>query len=187
MGSDSRTAFRKPGLKNGARRRESYEDRGARISVLAGGGASRPDTLKQTDQQPISTNPLADGEGSAEPDQSLFGAIRVRVRRSIPIDDSLADTFAEKPTDQTRRADLKVNAIRVNLRPDEDGARKVMHRFCRQMFPTSRERCRHVPQSLLHRRIGSPLEITVSISTGLARRARRRATTRVSRSDAGTR
>ena len=33
---DSRTALRKPGLKNGARRREFYEDRGARISILAG-------------------------------------------------------------------------------------------------------------------------------------------------------
>jgi hypothetical protein len=33
---DSRTAFRKPGLKNGARRRVFYEDRSARISIMAG-------------------------------------------------------------------------------------------------------------------------------------------------------
>ena len=33
---DSRSAFWKPGLKNGARRREVYEDRDARISILAG-------------------------------------------------------------------------------------------------------------------------------------------------------
>src|SRR6476660_2496210 len=45
---DSRTAFWKPGLKNGARRRKVYEDRNARISILAGLGP-RPDTLKQTD------------------------------------------------------------------------------------------------------------------------------------------
>ena len=63
MGSDSRTAFWKPGLKNGARRREFYEDRGARISILAGRRPPRPDTLKQTDQRPIPTKPLADGAG----------------------------------------------------------------------------------------------------------------------------
>jgi hypothetical protein len=40
---------------------EFYEDRSARISILAGGCSSRPDTLKQTDQPPISTKPLADG------------------------------------------------------------------------------------------------------------------------------
>jgi hypothetical protein len=33
---DSRTAFWKPVLKNGARCREFYEDRDARISILAG-------------------------------------------------------------------------------------------------------------------------------------------------------
>ena len=60
---DSRTALRKPGLKNGARRREFYEDRSARISIMAGGNSSRPDTLMQTDQQPISKKPLADGAG----------------------------------------------------------------------------------------------------------------------------
>ena len=37
---DSRTALRKPGSKNGARRREFYEDRNARISILAGRQAS---------------------------------------------------------------------------------------------------------------------------------------------------
>jgi hypothetical protein len=60
---DSRTAFWKPGLKNGVRRREVYEDRGARISILAGRRPPRPDTLKQTDQRPIPTRPLADGAG----------------------------------------------------------------------------------------------------------------------------
>src|SRR6516225_9395803 len=60
---DSQTALRKPGLKNGARRRDFYEDRSARISILAGGCSSRPDTLKQTDQPAISANPLADGAG----------------------------------------------------------------------------------------------------------------------------
>ena len=34
--TDSRTASWKPGIKNGARRREFYEDRDARISILAG-------------------------------------------------------------------------------------------------------------------------------------------------------
>jgi hypothetical protein len=42
---------------------EFYEDRGARISILAGRRPPRPDTLKQTDQPPISTKPLADGAG----------------------------------------------------------------------------------------------------------------------------
>jgi hypothetical protein len=36
---------------------------GARISILAGRRPPRPDTLKQTDQPPISTKPLADGAG----------------------------------------------------------------------------------------------------------------------------
>jgi hypothetical protein len=40
---------------------EFYEDRGARISILAGRKPPRPDTLKQTDQPPISTNPLQTG------------------------------------------------------------------------------------------------------------------------------
>ena len=57
----SRTAPRNPGLKNGARRREFYEDRGARISIMAGGSASRPDTLKQTDQLLISKTLLQTG------------------------------------------------------------------------------------------------------------------------------
>ena len=42
---------------------EFYEDRSARISILAGRRPLRPDTLTQTDQPPISTKPLADGAG----------------------------------------------------------------------------------------------------------------------------
>ena len=34
-----------------------------RISIMAGVSSSRPDTLTQTEQQPISKNPLADGAG----------------------------------------------------------------------------------------------------------------------------
>ena len=60
-GPDSRTAFRKPGLKNGARRRDFYEDQNARISILDARRSPRPDTLKQTDQPPVPTNPLQTG------------------------------------------------------------------------------------------------------------------------------
>src|SRR3984885_12903405 len=60
---DSQSALRKPGVENGARRRRVYEDRGARISLLAGRSPPRPDTLKQPDQPPTSTKPLADGAG----------------------------------------------------------------------------------------------------------------------------
>ena len=67
---DSQTALRKPGVENGARRRRVYEDRGARISILAGRRPPRPDTLKQTDQPPISTKPLADGAGHTFSTQS---------------------------------------------------------------------------------------------------------------------
>ena len=42
---DSQTALRKPDVENGARRRRVYEDRGARISILAGRRPPRPDTL----------------------------------------------------------------------------------------------------------------------------------------------
>ena len=87
----------------------------------------------------------------------MFGAIGVRVRCSIPIDDPLAAAVVQKPTDQPRRADVKDNAIRVNLRPDEDGARNIVHRLGRQVFPTSGERSRSVPQPPLHRRIAFPI------------------------------
>ena len=60
--------FWKPGLKNGARRREFYEDRNARISILARGLDPRPDTLKQTDRSALSIKSLADGAG-----HTLFG------------------------------------------------------------------------------------------------------------------
>jgi hypothetical protein len=55
---------------------EFYEDRGARISILAGRKPPRPDTLKQTDQPPISTKPLADGAGHT------FSTVFARCRRS---------------------------------------------------------------------------------------------------------
>ena len=58
---------------------------------------------------------------------------------------------------QTRRADIKVNAISVNLRPEENGARKIVLRLGRQMFPTRGERCRRVPRPLLHWRIAFPI------------------------------
>src|SRR3984893_14363619 len=57
-------AFWKPGLKNGARRREFYEDRNARISILAQRLTLKPDTLKQTELfSAVSIKPLADGAG----------------------------------------------------------------------------------------------------------------------------
>ena len=74
---------------------------------------------------------------NAEPNQNLFGAIRIRARRPIPLDDPLVGALVEKPTHQTRRADVKVNAIRVNLCPDEDGAGKIVLRLGRQILPTS--------------------------------------------------
>ena len=40
-----------------------YEDRNARISILACGMAAKPDTLKQTDDLALSIKPLADGAG----------------------------------------------------------------------------------------------------------------------------
>jgi hypothetical protein len=45
----------------------------------------------------------------------------------------------------------------VNLRPDEDGARKIMLRLGRQMFPTGRERSRRVPQPQRSLRLGYDL------------------------------
>ena len=81
---DSQTALRKPGVENGARRRRVYEDRGARISILAGRRPPRPDTLKQTDQAPISTNPLADGAGHT--------LSTISARRRQPVDPDLASS-----------------------------------------------------------------------------------------------
>src|SRR6516165_10652072 len=55
--ADSRTALRKPEKSNGLQGRSIYEDRNARISILAGrASSSRPDTLKQT-VQPLSRHP----------------------------------------------------------------------------------------------------------------------------------
>ena len=58
-----------------------------------------------------------------------------RARRPIPFDDPFVGALVQKPVHQTRRADVKVNAIRVNLCPDKDGARKIVLRLGRQMIP----------------------------------------------------
>ena len=67
---DSRTTFRKPSQKSGARRRTLYEDRSARISILAGRHPPRPDTLKQTDLSALSIKPLQTGRHTFE--QAVF-------------------------------------------------------------------------------------------------------------------
>ena len=69
---DSRTTFRKPSQKSGARRRTLYEDRSARISILAGRHPPRPDTLKQTDLSALSIKPLANGAGHTFFEQPVF-------------------------------------------------------------------------------------------------------------------
>ena len=46
--------------------------------------------------------------------------------------------------------------MQVDLRPDEDRAREIVQRLGRQMFPSSRERRRRVPQPILHWRIAFP-------------------------------
>ena len=51
-----------PGSKNGVRRREVYEDRDARISILAAALADGPDTLTQTARTGL-WKLLADGAG----------------------------------------------------------------------------------------------------------------------------
>ncbi len=99
---------------------------------------------------------VGQARANAEPNQRFFGTSGVRVQRSISIG-PLACAVVQEPTDQTRRADIKVNAMRVNLRPDEDGAREIVQRVGRQMFPSSRERSRRVPQPLLHWRIAFPI------------------------------
>jgi hypothetical protein len=105
--------------------------------------------------------------GDAESDQSLFGAIHVCVRRSIPIVDSLVNTFAQKPADQTLRADIKINAIRVNLRADKDRARKVVEPPGRQMFPGRGEPCRRVAQPFQHWRIASRISDCIQHFDGI--------------------
>src|SRR5271166_417082 len=57
--------------------------------------------------------------------------------------------------------------MRVNLRPDEDGARKIVLRLGRQMFPPSRERSRRVPQPLLHWRIAFPIRDRIQEFDGI--------------------
>ena len=49
-----------------------YEDRSARISILAGRHPPRPDTLKQTDLSALSIKPLANGAGHTFFEQSVF-------------------------------------------------------------------------------------------------------------------
>ena len=69
--------------KIGARRRRVYEDRGARISILAGRRPPRPDTLNQTDQPPISTKPLADGAAHTFSTISAHSGHRIGSRREL--------------------------------------------------------------------------------------------------------
>ena len=95
---DSRTALWNPGLKNGARRREFYEDRSARISIRAGGCSSRPDTLKQTDQPPISQTPCRRGGPYVYEDRSARISIRAGGCSSRP--DTLKQTD-QPPISQT--------------------------------------------------------------------------------------
>ena len=45
-----------------------------RISIMAGGSSSRPDTLTQTEQQPVSEKPLADGAGHTFLKASTIGS-----------------------------------------------------------------------------------------------------------------
>ena len=53
-----------------------YEDRSARISILAGRHPPRPDTLKQTDLSALSIKPLANGAG-----HTFFEAEQTNKRR----------------------------------------------------------------------------------------------------------
>jgi hypothetical protein len=49
-----------------------YEDRSARISILAGRHPPRPDTLKQTDHSALSIKPLANGAGHTFFEQAVL-------------------------------------------------------------------------------------------------------------------
>src|SRR4029077_19766882 len=73
-----------------------------------------------------------------------------RARRPMLFDSRLAPAVVQKPTDQPSQADLKVDAIRANQRPNEDGTRQIVQCLGRVLFPASRERSRRVPQPLLH-------------------------------------
>src|ERR1700730_7884728 len=100
---DSRTVFWKPGLKNGARRREFYEDRNARISILARGLDPRPDTLKQTDRSALSIKSLADGAGHTFFKAELLGVNKVPHRSIVDLEAALA-----KFSHQTAQGELSV-------------------------------------------------------------------------------
>ena len=71
---------------------EFYEDRGARISILAGRRPPRRDTLKQTDQPPISAKPLADGAGHTFSTLAHWPMLRVKDTfcRGVPVRPVLA-------------------------------------------------------------------------------------------------
>ena len=97
---DSRTALRKPGLKNGARRREVYEDRSARISILAGRSPPKPDTLQQTDHRRSRKIPCRRGGPyvfkTLERDKSITSAGVAEHKNDQPILLVPADQFAER-------------------------------------------------------------------------------------------
>ncbi len=57
--------------------------------------------------------------------------------------------FVQKPSYQTSRVGVEVDAVRSDLRPDQDGARQAMQRLGRKMLPASRERGRAVPEKPL--------------------------------------
>ena len=90
---------------------------------MAGGGASRPDTLKQTDQPAISANPLADGAGHTFFEAELLGVNEIPHRSIIDLEAALSQFSHQAPQSEgavrTRRARKAAcsPAIALGLRP----------------------------------------------------------------------
>src|ERR1019366_5524954 len=57
--------------------------------------------------------------------------------------------IVEESSGQSRRINVKVNSIRMDLRSDDDGAQQVVQRFSRQAVPSSGERGRGIRQPFL--------------------------------------
>src|SRR3984885_4862205 len=147
---DSQTALRKPGVENGARRRRVYEDRGARISIWAGRSPPRPDTLKRTDQPPISTKPLADGAGHRFSTQSVDSSrpLRAKSGHSSGSGERVRATFRRHCRQRSRQwsdfaaATLRRQRQRLELLPSRAKAAELIDRSARWRERKRRERLR---------------------------------------------
>ena len=72
------------------------------------------------------------------PDQFLLAAINVRVGLRTPLY-PVGAALAQEPSGQTRRADVKLDSIGMDLRSDHEGSHQFVQRVRRHAVPSGGE------------------------------------------------